>query len=93
MCRPRSRLHAPWKPGVSAEWVHNDQEAQWELRLTWRDEPRQRTETRVIAWVADEMITCTDPVMTAAALFGKIGTVPPPLAGHLPPYDPDIVMW
>ena len=77
---------------MSAGWVHNDEDAQWEFRVTWRDEPRQRTETRVIAWVTDEMVDrVADPVILAARLHNRCGSVPPPLTGHLPADDPDIV--
>ena len=72
--------------------MRNDEDARWELRATWRDEPRQRTETRVIAWVTDEMMTrVANPVMLAVRLHNSIGTVPPPLAAHLPAYDPGII--
>lgn len=78
---------------ASAEWVHNDDEARWELRVSWRDEPRQRDEERVAAWVTDEMIArIAYPATLAASLIGSLGSVPPPLTGHLPPYDPAVVI-
>jgi len=62
------------------EWRHNQARQQWELGY-W-DESREEFVAR--SWVTDEFIARTDQQMAAARLHARLGTVPPPLAGHLP---------
>jgi hypothetical protein len=64
-----------------SEWRRDPVKYWWELGY-W-DEPRQ--EFIGVAWVTDEVIARADPRMTAAYLYRKLGTVPPPLAGYPPP--------
>jgi hypothetical protein len=79
---------------VRGQWERNDLEYRWELAGYHVDVPRQVTDRIVAAWVTDELIAgVADPVMAAASLFNKIGSVPPPLAGYLPPHDPNVVVY
>jgi hypothetical protein len=79
---------------VSGQWERNDSESRWELAAYREDVRRQVTDRIVVAWVTDELIAdAASPAMTAARLFGKLGSVPPPLAEHLPPWDPDTVVY
>jgi hypothetical protein len=78
---------------VSGQWERNDSESRWELAAYREDVPRQVTDRIVAAWVTDEHIACVaNPVMVAARLFNQVGSVPPPLAEHLPPWDPNTVI-
>jgi hypothetical protein len=77
---------------VSGRWEHDDDEARWELVAYREDVPRMTTDRIVGAWVTDEMIArVASPQMLAVHLFSKLGSVPPPLAEHLPPRDPNVV--
>jgi hypothetical protein len=79
---------------VSGQRERNDSESRWELAAYREDVPRQVTDRIVAAWVTDEHIACVaNPVMAAARLFNRIGSVPPPLAEHLPPWDPNTVVY
>lgn len=79
---------------MSGQWEHDDDEARWELVAYREDVPRMVTERIVGAVVTDEMIArVAGPQMLAVRLFNRIGSVPPPLAEHLPPHDPDAVVY
>lgn len=70
-----------------AEWRHNDEESRWELGYY---DDVARTERWVwSAYVTDEMIDrIAEPAHLAVRTFNKLGSVPPPLAGYLPPEPP-----
>lgn len=79
---------------MSGRWEHDDDEAQWELVAYREDVPRMATDRIVGAWVTDEMIAGVASLrMLAVRLFNTIGSVPPPLEGHLPPHDPNTVTY
>lgn len=79
---------------VSARWEHDDGEARWELVAYSEDVPRMTTDRIVGAWVTDEMIArVASPQRLAVRLFNKLGSVPPPLAEYLPPWDPNTVTY
>jgi hypothetical protein len=63
-----------------SEWRHNDGERRWDL--VWPDETGQRS--TVCARVADGFIACADAT-AATRVYEALGSVPPPLAGYLPP--------
>lgn len=79
---------------MSGQWERNDGESRWELVAYHEDVPRQVTDRIVWAWVTDEHIAnVASPAMVAARLFGRLGSVPPPLEEHLPPWDPNTVLY
>ena len=79
---------------MSGQWEHDDGEARWELVAYREDVPRMATDRIVGAWVTDEMIAGVASLrMLAVRLFNTIGSVPPPLEGHLPPWDPNVVSY
>ena len=79
---------------MSGRWEHDDDEAQWELVTYREDVPRMTTDRIVGARVTDEMIAGVASLrMLAVRLFNTIGSVPPPLEGHLPPWDPNVVTY
>jgi hypothetical protein len=79
---------------VSGRWEHDDDEAQWELVTYREDVPRMTTDRIVGARVTDEMIaSVASPQRLAVSLFNTIGSVPPPLEEHLPPWDPNTVTY
>jgi hypothetical protein len=56
-------------------WAHNDRTGQWELH------DRRGV---VYAWVTDEMLGRFDGDQRMALhLFGRMGTVPPPMQHHV----------
>lgn len=61
-------------------WLHNANTEQWELI---HDE-------EVVASVTDEMIAGQPAPLLAGYLYRKIGSLPPPLSGYLPPNLPVI---
>lgn len=77
---------------MSGQWEHSG--SQWELAAYQEDIPRQTRNRVVGAMVTDEFIAnVASPAQAAVHLFNKIGSVPPPLAGYLPPHDPDVVVY
>jgi hypothetical protein len=73
---------------VKAEWRHNDDESRWEYG--YDDLAYMRFV--VGAWVTDECIERTIPEMTAASLYRRLGSVPPPLRDYQPPPEPPL-LW
>jgi hypothetical protein len=79
---------------VSGQWERNDSESRWELAAYREDIPRMTTDRIVGAWVADELIAgAASPAMVAASVFNQAGSVPPPLAGYLPPHGPNVIVY
>jgi hypothetical protein len=70
-----------------SEWRHNANLSQWELG--YFDLPTERFVVHAV--VTDEHIKRTIPEMTAAHLYRRLGTVPPPLSDYPPPPEPPIV--
>lgn len=78
---------------MSGRWRHNDDEQRWELGYyTKPDLPRDDPggEWQWAGYITDEFIdrTAFTPVQLAVRMFSKFRSVPPPLAGHLPPAPP-----
>jgi hypothetical protein len=64
-------------------WFHNRAQHQWEL--FYHD--------IVAAFVTDEFLKRSDPIAAATWAFNKLGSVPPPLEGVLPPFDHNEVLY
>lgn len=64
-------------------WAHNDRAGQWELHSR---------RGAVYGWVTDEMIGRTAaPQLLALHLYGRMGTVPPPLQHHVDTASADLL--
>lgn len=71
-------------------WRHNDDERRWELG--YYDVPVERWLWS--AWITDEMIGCVAlPAQLAVRTRSRLGSVPPPLAAHLPPPEPEPALY
>lgn len=67
-------------------WRHNDEESRWELG--YHDVPMERWVCS--GYVTDEFLerVAMPPERLAVHLWKRFGSVPPPLAGRLPPEPP-----
>lgn len=74
-----------------AEWRHNDNDSQWELG--YYDLTREQWVR--VGLVTDEFLerTALSPERLAVHLRERFGSVPPPLAVHLPPDPPIVFAW
>lgn len=72
-------------------WQHNDKEAQWEFG--YYDLPHKTFVWS--AWVTDEELDrVAFPALLAVRIWRSVGSVPPPLQGHLPSQSqPPLPRW
>lgn len=77
-----------------AEWRRNNGDRQWELGY-YNDDDIFRQRWIRAGYVTDEFLerTALSPERLAAYVWERFGSVPPPLAVHLPPEPPVVFTW